>query len=97
MFVGATVHYSSIAGDFELTFPPDNPGGATPFSKGGETVVVSGNKISGNKTYGSKLLVLQNEGTFTCRCSLTLSASGEKLGWPTAGDQSGGNHVVRRT
>jgi hypothetical protein len=89
MQVGQTVHYSSKAGDFELRFPPSSPEGATPFSAGGVTVLVTGTKAE-----GSAVFVLQNPGTFTCRCSLKL-ANGQTIGWPMDGDQSGGNHVVK--
>jgi hypothetical protein len=87
MRVGQSVHYSSKAGDFEIEFPPS--GGVTPFSAGDASFTVQGTRAE-----GSPILVLQNAGEFTCRCSLKLP-NGDRLGWPMAGDQSGGNHVVK--
>jgi hypothetical protein len=82
MGVGETVYYSSPDGAVRIEFVD-----GTPFvDSNGNDITVITDKV---------VLPLTKQGTFTCRCFITL-ASGTTVGWvPNENPQSGGNHVVK--
>lgn len=83
MGFGETVHYFSPDGAVRIEFVVDG----TPFvdSNGNDITVITDEVV----------LPLKKQGSFTCRCFITLP-SGITVGWVrNENPESGGNHVVR--
>jgi hypothetical protein len=82
MAVGDTVRYFSSAGDVTITFPLHSP-----FRNDGAAMTT----IS---TPGPPFPAIVRTGNFKCGCVITLPNQ-QQVGWPMAGANSGGEHVVK--
>jgi hypothetical protein len=78
---GQTVRYTSSAGKVRIVFP-----NLSPFRNDNQTMT---------EVRDSEVAKLLTDGTFTCRCFITLP-NGEEVGWDPQHPDSGGVHKVSK-